>query len=84
MALSVPMTTTPSEVIARFGGRRVLAKKLGLTTRGVAQWSDRGWIPGRWHLELLDLAISEGVPLLANELRLTMTGRGNRAGGNAI
>lgn len=64
-------TTTPSrsplsaaEVVAAFGGPTRLAGLLsGISVQGVSNWSQRGSIPGDWHLRLLALAEREGVDL---------------------
>lgn len=69
-------TTTPispprsaAEVVAAFGGPKRLSGLLGgISLQGVSNWSQRGSIPGDWHLRLLALAEREGVPLTAADL----------------
>lgn len=72
-------TTTPSrsllsaaDIVAAFGGPTRLSELLGgkgtISTQGVSNWSQRGSIPGDWHLRLLALAEREGVSLTASDL----------------
>lgn len=56
---------TPAEnIIARFGGLTALAKRLGHRNPTTVQgWKDRGVIPARRQLELLEIAKRDGIAL---------------------
>lgn len=80
-----------SEIILGFGGPTKLAGRLGIGITRVSNWGSRdNKIPGDWHLVLMRLARKGGasekdVALLGEELEaLSLTSRGNGAGGNDI
>lgn len=71
-------------VIAKFGGIAALARKLGHENASTVQgWKERGFIPVRHHVALLDLAHREGVDLTAGQLsgveRITVAEQPERA-----
>jgi hypothetical protein len=61
--------STPSEIVARFGGPEIVASRFGLSRKAVEVWAlpDRG-IPGKWHIPMLLWASELGVPLSMDEL----------------
>ncbi len=50
------------------GGQTALAKLLGIQQSAVAYWVKSNSIPSKWHSQLLDLAASQGIALLAADL----------------
>ncbi|RDD63396.1 uroporphyrinogen-III synthase [Ferruginivarius sediminum] len=56
-------------VIARFGGIRPMAHKLGVAVSTVQGWKNRGVIPAQRHDEILAAAREQGVELDRAELR---------------
>jgi len=55
-------------IIARFGGIRPMAAKLGIAVTTVQGWKERGTIPQPRHGEILTAAEAEGITLDAAEL----------------
>ena len=51
-----------------FGGQTALAKLLGIQQSAVAYWVKSNSIPSKWHAQLLELAASNGINLLATDL----------------
>ena len=56
------------EIIKLFGGQTALAKLVGIQQSAVAYWAKSNSIPSKWHAQLLDLALSQGVALQAADL----------------
>ncbi|MDD1463662.1 helix-turn-helix domain-containing protein, partial [Dolichospermum sp. ST_sed2] len=56
------------ELIKKFGGQSVLAEKLGIGQSAVAYWVKKNAIPSKWHSQLLSLAGSLNVDILATDL----------------
>lgn len=56
------------EIVDKFGGQTVLARKLGRGPSTIAYWVKNDTIPSKWHRELLTLARNEGIPLTTAEL----------------
>ena len=46
----------------------VLAQKRGVTLAACRKWQARGFVPGKWHLPLLEEAESDGVSLTRDDL----------------
>ncbi len=55
-------------IIARFGGIRPMAAKLGIAVTTVQGWKERGTIPPARHAQILAAAEAEGLALSADEL----------------
>lgn len=56
------------DIIKLFGGQTALAKLVGIQQSAVAYWAKSNSIPSKWHAQLLDLALSQGVELQAADL----------------
>jgi hypothetical protein len=60
--------TASERVIAKFGGQTKLAQALGTRQNTVAYWAKKGTIPTKWHSEILDAAVANGLSLSASDL----------------
>ncbi len=56
-------TASGQQVIARFGGIRPMASKLGVAVSTVQGWRERGAIPARHHARVLEAARTEGLDI---------------------
>ncbi len=56
-------TAPGQQVIARFGGIRPMASKLGVAVSTVQGWRERGAIPARHHARVLEAARTEGFDI---------------------
>ena len=56
------------DIAKLFGGQTALAKLAGIQQSAVAYWVKRNSIPSKWHSQLLDLALSNGIALQAADL----------------
>ena len=56
------------DITKLFGGQTALAKLVGIQQSAVAYWVKSNSIPSKWHAQLLDLALSNGVELQAVDL----------------
>ena len=56
-------TAPGQQVIARFGGIRPMASKLGVAVSTVQGWRERGAIPARHHARVLEAARTEGLDI---------------------
>nr|BDD45140.1 hypothetical protein 26 [bacterium] len=60
--------TQAEHIIEKFGGIRPMARKIGLKWHNnVQQWKDYGYIPARWHQQILESAEREGIDLTPND-----------------
>lgn len=59
-----------SLVIARFGGIRQLAGRLGIEPSSVLRWRERGIVPSSRMADILAVARDEGLNITAEELIL--------------
>lgn len=57
-----------SEIIQRLGGPELLASRLNVSLKAIEMWERRGYIPGRRHVELLQLAKERRIRLRFEEL----------------
>jgi hypothetical protein len=60
--------TAAQLVIAKFGGQTKLAEALGTRQNTVAYWAKKGTIPSKWHGEILEAAVAQGLSLSASDL----------------
>ncbi len=59
-----PGQSSPAErIVARFGGIRPMAQKLGVPVTTVQGWKKRGAIPEQRHPAILDVARAEGIDI---------------------
>ena len=56
------------DIAKLFGGQTALAKLVGIQQSAVAYWVKSNSIPSKWHAQLLDLALSNGIVLEAADL----------------
>jgi transcriptional regulator with XRE-family HTH domain len=56
------------ELVKKFGGQSLLAEKLGIGQSAIAYWVKKNAVPSKWHGQLLSLANSLGVDILAADL----------------
>ena len=56
------------DIAKLFGGQTALAKLVGIQQSAVAYWVKSNSIPSKWHAQLLDLALSNGIALEAADL----------------
>jgi predicted transcriptional regulator len=56
------------ELIKKFGGQSALAERLGIGQSAVAYWVKKNAIPSKWHSQLLSLAGTLKVDILATDL----------------
>jgi hypothetical protein len=60
--------TASQRVISKFGGQTRLAEALGTRQNTVAYWAKKGTIPTKWHAEILNAAVTQGLSLDASDL----------------
>ncbi len=70
-------------LVKKFGGQSVLAAQLGIGQSAVAYWVKKGLIPSKWHAQLLSIAQSHGIDILAADLLSVKTGSESVLGGQA-
>ena len=56
------------EFVKKYGGQAVLAERLGIGQSAISYWVKKNAIPSKWHSQLLSLASSLGVDILASDL----------------
>jgi hypothetical protein len=56
------------ELVKKYGGQSELAGQLGIGQSAIAYWVKKNTIPSKWHGQLLSLAGSLGVDILAADL----------------
>ena len=56
------------DIAKLFGGQTALAKLVGIQQSAVAYWVKSNSIPAKWHAQVLDLALSNGIALEAADL----------------
>ena len=56
------------DIAKLFGGQTALAKLVGIQQSAVAYWVKSNSIPSKWHAQVLDLALSNGIALEAADL----------------
>jgi hypothetical protein len=56
------------DLVKKYGGQSVLAQHLGIGQSAIAYWVKKNAVPSKWHSQLLSLASSLGVDILAADL----------------
>lgn len=59
-----PATT----IVNRFGGKKALAKHLGIPVNTIHSWMVKGVVPPKWHAPLITLGSKYGVPIMLADL----------------
>jgi hypothetical protein len=54
--------TSPAETVIEVFGIRPLAKELDIAPSTVIRWRDRGFIPSKYHVQIIDLSMGKLKP----------------------
>lgn len=73
------------ELVGKYGGQSALAAQLGIRQSAIAYWVKKDAIPSKWHEQLLSIAQSSGIDILATDLLSVRVGvhEGAEVAGNS-